>query len=428
MDTEAASSLNPNPRSSLCEECGQNPSKYTCPGCSLRSCSLPCVKSHKQRTSCTGKRSVSQFVPLSVFNDSVLISDYTFLEDAKRVAESARRTRQELCGNPWFKLPLRLKLLKNAARQRKMGLLFLASGMSKREKNQSRYDQRTKSISWTIEWRFHSTDVILIDHGVDEHKSLHSIIEEHLKPGPWNCQLKPFCKEQLDSLKFFIQKNPKGLKSPFHELNIKASLGQQLSNILVVEYPVIHVFLPSHSCDFEIERVANTFSEKMEAVKPLDDPPSPKGVLFREEEIEEDDASSDTQFMDLMTYMNPDPPNDFQMVQKQVTHNMQQLLKASEDSKFVRNNERQACNVEERDGCSYMSSKALGLTENMDFDFGQDLRDAYSHLIEQVNPDDFLCLEGGFVEEMEGRRGDQLVMEGVSLREEDIEEGEIVEF
>lgn len=64
--------LNPN-QPCLCEECGQNPSKYKCPGCSLRTCSLPCVKSHKQRTSCTGKRPTT-FVPLSEFNDNLLIS------------------------------------------------------------------------------------------------------------------------------------------------------------------------------------------------------------------------------------------------------------------------------------------------------------------------------------------------------------------
>lgn len=57
-----------------CEECKSNPSKYKCPGCSMQSCSLPCVKAHKARTGCTGKRNQTQFVPISQFNDSILLS------------------------------------------------------------------------------------------------------------------------------------------------------------------------------------------------------------------------------------------------------------------------------------------------------------------------------------------------------------------
>lgn len=58
----------------VCEECKFNPSKYKCPGCSIRSCSLPCVKAHKQRTGCTGKRNQTQYVPISQFDDNLLLS------------------------------------------------------------------------------------------------------------------------------------------------------------------------------------------------------------------------------------------------------------------------------------------------------------------------------------------------------------------
>jgi hypothetical protein len=61
-----------------CEECKSNPSKYKCPGCSIQSCSLPCVKAHKLRTGCTGKRNQTQFVPISQFNDDILLSGTYF--------------------------------------------------------------------------------------------------------------------------------------------------------------------------------------------------------------------------------------------------------------------------------------------------------------------------------------------------------------
>lgn len=74
---ELETTPNPNPSApSLCEECGLNPWKYRCPGCSIRTCALPCVKAHKQRTSCTGKRSRAEPIPISQFNDDLLLSGF----------------------------------------------------------------------------------------------------------------------------------------------------------------------------------------------------------------------------------------------------------------------------------------------------------------------------------------------------------------
>uniref|UniRef100_A0A1J3F1W9 Box C/D snoRNA protein 1 n=1 Tax=Noccaea caerulescens TaxID=107243 RepID=A0A1J3F1W9_NOCCA len=270
-----------------CEECKLNPWKYICPGCSIRSCGLDCVKSHKQRTGCTGKRKL-EFVPISQFDDNLLLSDYNMLEDTKRVAESSQRWRNKLCKYSSFQLPESLRRLQNAANSRNTRLSFLPGGMLKREKNQSRY--RKKCISWTVEWRFHSTDVVLLNHGVGEDTNLCSVLENHLKPGPWIHKLKPFCDVDLDSLRLFICKDPEGgAKAPFKELNIKAPLRQQLAGVDILEYPVIHVYLPSQSCDFQVIR----------DVDPTPDPTiydghgSTQGLTF---EMEEDPEVVDDEF------------------------------------------------------------------------------------------------------------------------------------
>ncbi|KAF5189523.1 Box C/D snoRNA protein [Thalictrum thalictroides] len=293
-ETSSFSSSNPK-QSSLCEECSINPSKYRCPGCSIRSCSLACVNSHKTRTCCSGKRPRTQFVPLSQFDENLLISDYNLLEETKRIAESAKRKRDGSFGQFYFKLPFKLKSLKNAAARRKTHLLLLPNAIVEM------VEYWKNSISWTIEWRFHSTDVVLIDNGVDENTNLCSVIETHLKVNPSKNKLRPFC-EQLDSLRFFIRKNAKGTKSPFRELDIKAPISQQLVNTIIVEYPVIHVFLPSASFDFEIVEDLVPLPKKSETVN--DNLPSPKGVLFKEEELEDD--VSDPHIIDLVKYMNPE--------------------------------------------------------------------------------------------------------------------------
>ncbi|KAE8724076.1 hypothetical protein F3Y22_tig00010968pilonHSYRG00240 [Hibiscus syriacus] len=80
--------------------------------------------------------------------------------------------------------------------------------MPRKEANQTRFNHKKKCISWTIEWRFHSTDVVLLDHGVHEDTSLCLLIKNHLQPSPWNHSIRRFCEVQLDCLKFFYSKIP----------------------------------------------------------------------------------------------------------------------------------------------------------------------------------------------------------------------------
>ncbi|KAG9444012.1 hypothetical protein H6P81_015352 [Aristolochia fimbriata] len=388
-------------KSPCCQECNQNESKYNCPGCSIRTCSLPCVKSHKQRTNCNGKRNRTEFVPLSKFDDNLLISDYNLLEETKRVAESAERIIKGFGGNYRFKMPFKLRMLRNAAGRRKTRLLLLPGGMSRREKNQSIYDQRKKSIMWTVEWHFNSVNIVLIDHGVDENISLYSVIENHLTAGPWKHHLSQFSSVPLAQLKFFVRKNPKGPKSLFRELDINAPLCRQLADIILIEYPTIHVYLPSQNYRFEVEKAAVL---KEGPTKPLDDLTSTKVVHFKEEEIEED-VTLGTQVFDLLEYGDSKCVGNYQLPDTLHLNKGDQ----KETTRWKLGDKLQVPITVETDGC-FGSSTKIGSSGNIDFEFAQDLRDAYSGLIEQLNPDDFLCIEDGFV------------------GNEELEEGEILEF
>ncbi|CAH2038895.1 unnamed protein product [Thlaspi arvense] len=377
---------------SVCEECKLKPWKYKCPGCSIRSCGLPCVKAHKERTGCTGKRKATDFVPLSQFDDNLILSDYKMLEETKRVAESAQRTRDELCKdhlfkNPYFKLPFHLRRLRDEAAARRTELLFLPSGMLKREKNQSRYDKGIKCISWTIEWRFHSTDVVLVDHGVGEDTSLCSVIENHLKPGPWIHKLKPFCDVDLNSLKLFVRQRPKGAKSAFKELDIKAPLRRQLAKVIILEYPVIHVYLPSQSYDFEVIRDfdhVNTPTPNPNA--PLyDGHGSTQGISFGEEEVEEDDMDSfEPKVLDYLKHMNEVEGG---------------------------NSNPQG---EEGDG-------------NMELEFEQGLIDTYAELFAEMNPGDYFNFECEFAKGFDSDDNCNLQNLATDFDADGLEEGEIVE-
>ncbi|XP_024008311.1 box C/D snoRNA protein 1 isoform X1 [Eutrema salsugineum] len=398
---------------SVCEECKQNPWKYKCPGCSIRSCGLACVKAHKQRTGCTGKRKATDFVPLSQFDDNLLLSDYNMLEETKRVAESAQRMRNQLCEYPYsFNLPFSLQrsLLKRSlqrlrfeAQNRRTTLWFLPSGMLKRENNRTRFDNRRKCISWTIEWRFHSTDVVLVDHGVGEDTNLCSVIKNHLKPGPWIHKLKPFCDVDLDSLKLFIRKYPKGAKAPFKELDIKAPLRQQLANVAILEYPVIHVYLPSQSYDFKVINHVNTTPNPSGSLYD-DGHASTQGITFREEKVgEEDDIDSfEPVVLDLMKQMNYNPCQRASKVEGAVT-----------DSSHPQVDDP----TEQGDDAG-----------NMELEFDQGLIDTYADLFAEMNPGDYFNFECEFAKGFDSDDDNcHLQNLATDFNIDELEEGEIVE-
>ena len=58
----------------LCQICHTNPHKYTCPRCSIRTCSVDCVKRHKQEKECSGERDKTSFVPRDAYNYSHMMS------------------------------------------------------------------------------------------------------------------------------------------------------------------------------------------------------------------------------------------------------------------------------------------------------------------------------------------------------------------
>ncbi|GLT62873.1 hypothetical protein SLA2020_354760 [Shorea laevis] len=368
---EAEASTNPKPMAkepAFCKECKNHPSKYKCPGCSLRSCSLPCVKAHKQRTGCNGKRNMTKFVPLSEFDDNLLVSDYNLLEEVKRIAESAERIRAKLCGYSHFK-----------GKRIKLGI---------------------------IKGR--------IDHGVNEERNLCSVIENHLKPGPWIHRLRHFPKEQLENLKFFIQKYPKGPRSPFRELDMKAPIRKQLANIVIVEYPVIHVFLPSHSFDFEVFREDRSVNRSELKDYGNNDNGSPKGVTFREEEIKEDN-NSDPQVFDILKHVNSSP--------KHQIHDQNRFEKSS-------NNSAKALLGSTGAGKSLQSSshakESIDL-EDMKIDFDQGLLDIFSDIMAEINDDDFLPLRAEFSKEPETQEKGNLPNSKEDCFPEELEEGEIAD-
>nr|VDZ46028.1 HIT_zinc_finger/Zinc_finger_C-x8-C-x5-C-x3-H_type_(and_similar)_putative/Pfam:PF04438/Pfam:PF00642 [Leishmania donovani] len=163
-------------KASDCCVCGTH-AMYTCPGCGRRTCSMICVRVHKEDFKCTGVRDVAVKVPLSEFTDRQLQRDYHFLENCRRVIDNIERCFPRTSWRYNYKaLPPPLHALREAARRRGVICQIMSEGMRKRDENTSRLDRKTNTIVWRCEFEFRSAHdgaevtTISTDWGSERHR------------------------------------------------------------------------------------------------------------------------------------------------------------------------------------------------------------------------------------------------------------------
>ncbi|OUC42550.1 PUB domain protein [Trichinella nativa] len=71
-----------------CDVCKKN-ARYCCPACQARSCSLECVKKHKQLINCDGLACRTRFVPMQNYSTVNFMQDYNMLMEAAGKADTS---------------------------------------------------------------------------------------------------------------------------------------------------------------------------------------------------------------------------------------------------------------------------------------------------------------------------------------------------
>ncbi|GLI60428.1 hypothetical protein VaNZ11_002581 [Volvox africanus] len=231
------------PSAPLCEHCGAAPSKYRCPGCQRRSCSLECVRAHKASSGCSGQRVRTAFVSMQEFDDRALMSDFRLLEEIGRADDVARRCRPPA---PKQQLPPHLGSLVYQASQRSVKLLLMPPGMAKRTSNTTRFDSRKRTMFWRVEWRFPEANIHCVNERVDEKSNLGEVLSAHLRhPAPNYIPLRRYAKAGLDQLRVFMRKEKTPAnQAAFFPIDITRPLASQLESKTLIEYPVFIVALP----------------------------------------------------------------------------------------------------------------------------------------------------------------------------------------
>ena len=143
-------------RLGICQTCNTTPARYSCPACSFPSCSLPCSTSHKSVRNCTGIAPPVWSKPIQAneMNWGSLMRDQSYIAGVGRVVEDVGR---QLVGDKLIPQGRRLgadetvrldersekedKMVREA-RNQGVELMLLPKGMSKRQKNATRWDAK----------------------------------------------------------------------------------------------------------------------------------------------------------------------------------------------------------------------------------------------------------------------------------------------
>ncbi|KAI1084026.1 hypothetical protein F5B20DRAFT_526378 [Whalleya microplaca] len=193
---------------SLCTICHIQAPKYRCPRCGTRTCSLSCVKKHKNWSSCNGERDPTVFVPREKLKtDAGIDHDYNFLTKIERSVERAEKILREEkdilpqengASNPPPNKRARLHkgrsrgrvTLEDSSRkwdrnsiQRLQHLGINVSsvpyGMSRAKENKSSWNRRTRTINWQVEWLELKTQSPMGgSQSADPSRILHKILDE----------------------------------------------------------------------------------------------------------------------------------------------------------------------------------------------------------------------------------------------------------
>lgn len=255
---QGAEKETPTGTGTLCEVCEERGPKYTCPGCERKTCSLECVQGmyfelkiwvmmsrrwrmipddaeHKKRYSCTGKRDRTSFVKRGELSEKTLISDYKLLEEVERVDDVAKRSQPPV---PRRQLPAYLKSLTYQAKCRGVDLRLVAPGMKKRKDNTTRYDGRSQTLSWRIEWRFQTDvspqqghSVVRCNSRVHEGTVLQTILDGHITH--------LFQGESPPCKVFMRQEGLPANEAALLPVDMSSTLGAFLKGKVIIEYPVL---------------------------------------------------------------------------------------------------------------------------------------------------------------------------------------------
>eukprot|EP01059_Diplonema_ambulator_P012750 TRINITY_DN23207_c0_g1_i1.p1 TRINITY_DN23207_c0_g1~~TRINITY_DN23207_c0_g1_i1.p1 ORF type:complete len:335 (+),score=61.05 TRINITY_DN23207_c0_g1_i1:55-1059(+) len=166
-------------RAMVCCICGGD-GKYRCPGCGRETCSVGCVKEHKEKWACDGKRK-PRMVCAEEYDETTLYEDYFFLE---KFVDVVKGFKKNLPGHQPFSLdtlPTPLHYLREASKIRGLHLTIQSKGLTRNADNISRFISKTDTILWRMDFQCHtaSGEIVRFSRLVNERHRVKDVMENY---------------------------------------------------------------------------------------------------------------------------------------------------------------------------------------------------------------------------------------------------------
>lgn len=241
----------------LCQVCGKNESKYTCPACNIKSCSLECVKKHKEQTGCTGVKPRTTFVPLEKMDSQMLIKDCVLIDEVRSAVIDADVKFPKNKKAKWQ------KLLEDQCQKRGATICFMPRQMTRSSENKTRYNIEKEKIFWTCRFRFRNEnkDIICdrLIHDIDETSKILDIFNAIVETTPNDY----VAKATLDEFELLLV--AEGTAGGGHyQLEPLATLGENLFSKTIIEYPIFDIVPKSSLDNWNVVFFVGNFEEPKE--------------------------------------------------------------------------------------------------------------------------------------------------------------------
>ncbi|EMG47186.1 BCD1 Box C/D snoRNA protein 1 [Candida maltosa Xu316] len=324
---------------SICIICHENKVKYTCPACEIKTCSLPCYKSHQQERECSGKVDSNRYLNRSeLASDSIHLNrDYNFLTTVDRriqvgkedITSSAknvfkrskfnhhhrgqnnnkRHKSDKSTGDKRIETVNKVYLNDPATMVKRENTLVvqLPVGMSRSNTNKTGFDKKMNAFVWTIEW------VVLDNQGKEISKFLSYRLKETLvlqDAVPMNIlRSKISATVEKDGLSFYLHNVI--FKNKLIKLDNSDTISLALKDKIVLEYPTIYVATETESLtDRIVEGVeAYGIEEEDESSSDEESDSDSESDSSSEDESDSDSAPEEesSKLPPLITSVQPQP-------------------------------------------------------------------------------------------------------------------------
>ncbi|XP_034476843.1 box C/D snoRNA protein 1 [Drosophila innubila] len=255
INIENPSDSNKRMRLGVCEVCGGKEAIYACPKCEVKTCALACVQIHKRELNCDGIRDRTKYMPLSAMTEREFLSDYCFLEECTRYAESRKRDQSKRYTQQQRQLPVPLYRMRQEAFKRNIRLQFLLPHFTRHKQNTTYLNWKLQRFFWHIEWLFTHVDnatttattTRFVDTRCNEQETLSTLLNKYL-----DLQLETALQQRkvlqqhqragIGQLTLWLR--AEGVRrsgSRCYALKAHKSLRENLAGKTIIEFPTIYV-------------------------------------------------------------------------------------------------------------------------------------------------------------------------------------------